>query len=144
MRLFDDPLAAKELRGATRRWQTYALRVLYVALTGLIVARFYENAARTGQLTNPSEYSNLSRELFKAFLGLQLSFTTLAAVWASSDLVLKEARRSTLGLRYPTPQGVAVELIGTCEARVAHALQLVPTGARLKAVSAYLGGGGAF
>ncbi|HEX7901391.1 MAG TPA: ABC transporter permease subunit [Planctomycetota bacterium] len=143
MSLFDDPLAAKELRGATRRWQTYALRVLYVALTGLIVARFYDSAARSGQLTNPSEYSNLSRDLFKAFLGLQLTFTTLAAVWASSDLVLKEARRGTLGLLYLTPLKAADVAFGKWKAAMAQALALVLCGAPVMAVCAYLGGVGA-
>ncbi len=143
MRLFDDPLAAKELRGATRRWQTYALRVVYVALTGLIVARFYDTAARAGTLSNPSEYSNLSRDLFRAFLGLQLTFTTLAAVWASADLVLKEARRGTLGLLYLTPLGVADVAFGKWKAAMAQALALVLCGAPVMAVCAYLGGIGA-
>jgi ABC-type transport system involved in multi-copper enzyme maturation permease subunit len=143
MRLFDDPLAFKELRGATRRWQTYALRVLYVALTGLIVARFYDDAAAAGQLTNPSEYSNLSRKLFTAFLGLQLTFTTLAAVWAASDLVLKEARRGTLGLLYLTPLKAADVAFGKWKAAMAQSLALVLCGAPVMAVCAYLGGVGA-
>jgi ABC-type transport system involved in multi-copper enzyme maturation permease subunit len=139
MRLFDDPLAGKELRGATRRWQTYALRVVYVALTGLIVGRFYESATKAGHLT-ASEYSNLSLELFKAFLGLQLSFTTLAAVWAASDLVLKEARRGTLGLLYLTPLGAADVAFGKWKAAMAQALALVLCGAPVLAVCVYLGG----
>src|SRR5687768_8917067 len=143
MKLFDDPLAFKELRGATRRWQTYALRVLYVALTGLIVARFYDDAARSGQLTNPSEYSNLSRKLFMAFLGLQLTFTTLAAVWAASDLVLKEARRGTLGLLYLTPMTAADVAFGKWKAAMAQCLALVLCGAPVMGVCAYLGGVGA-
>jgi ABC-type transport system involved in multi-copper enzyme maturation permease subunit len=143
MSLFDDPLAGKELRGATRRWQTYALRVLYVALTGLIVARFYDSAASAGQLTNPSEYSNLSRELFRSFLYLQVSFTTLAAVWAASDLVLKEARRGTLGLLYLTPLKASDVAFGKWKAAMAQALALVLCGAPVMAVCAYLGGVGA-
>lgn len=139
--LFADPLAAKELRGATRRWQTYGLRVVYVALSALVVARF--TYGEMGRLSNPSAYSNLSRELFRAVLLLQVIFATLAATWAAADLVLKETRRGTLGLLYLTPLSATDVAFGKWKAAMAQALSLVLCGAPVMGVCAYLGGVGA-
>jgi ABC-type transport system involved in multi-copper enzyme maturation permease subunit len=135
-----DPLSIRELRGTTRRWQTYALRVLYIGLIGLVVWQFYDQTA--GRPLQPSEYAELSRKLYYAFLALQVAFVTLAAIWAASDSVLREVRTGTLGLLYLTPLTAPQVAFGKWKASMAHAGSLILCGAPVLAVCVFLGGVG--
>ncbi|HYF01416.1 MAG TPA: ABC transporter permease subunit [Planctomycetota bacterium] len=135
-----DPIALKELRGVTRRWQTYGLRVLYLSLMALVVYQATGAARSRTDVIQPSEFAEIGRTLFHGFLALQIAFVTLAAVWTASDLVLKEARTGTLGLLYLTPLSAADVALGKWKAAMTHAAALILCGAPVLGVCVYLGG----
>ncbi len=97
LHFFLDPLAVKELSGTSRRWQSFATRVLYVALIGFIVWEFTRIWEQQVRWFSVSDYARLGRQFFQAFFGLQMVVVTFSAVSAASDMVTKEARAGTLG-----------------------------------------------
>jgi ABC-type transport system involved in multi-copper enzyme maturation permease subunit len=136
-----DPVARKEIAGVSRRWQTYAGRVLYLGLIGLAVFSFWRSMHRAGALS-VSEYAGLGRDLFHGFLPLQMTFVTLAAVSAASDSIGREARAGTLGLLLLTPLSPRRIAFGKWKGTMAHAGSLALCGLPILAICAYLGGVG--
>jgi ABC-type transport system involved in cytochrome c biogenesis permease component len=96
MGVIADPVAAKELRTVSRRWQTYVGRVLFVAATGYLIYAFTKDALRATM--SPSAYAELSRQLFVRCEAVTTVLTVLAAVIAASDMLAREIRNGSLGL----------------------------------------------
>jgi ABC-type transport system involved in multi-copper enzyme maturation permease subunit len=142
-RLGIDPLLWKELRGSSRHWRTYGLRVLYVGLIGLAVYNFRNALQAHGPVIGPSEYADLGRELFGAFLGIQIPFIAIAAVTAGADMILKEARAGTLGLLSLAGLSAREIAWGKWKAVLANTGSLILAGTPVLAICYYLGGVGA-
>jgi ABC-type Na+ efflux pump permease subunit len=92
-----DPLLTKELRGLSRRWQTYAGRVVYVGLAGLLLVLVWASS-NFADGASPSELAMIGRRLFGWFVLLQVVLMTASAVMGGSDMICGEARTGTLGL----------------------------------------------
>ena len=91
--MFQDPVAAKELRGFSRRWQTYVGRCVFVAITAYLLYEYWKDAwrpapGRTGAVS-VSQYAELSREIFVRCEWVSLALTVIAAVIAGSDMIAR-------------------------------------------------------
>jgi ABC-type transport system involved in multi-copper enzyme maturation permease subunit len=135
-----DPLAVKELSGTSRRWQTFASRILYVALIGFIVWEFTRMWERRTTWFSVSDYARLGRELFQAFFALQMVMVTFGAVSAASDMVTKESRAGTLGVLACTPLTPLGIALGKWKAALAQTSTLILCGAPILAICVFLGG----
>lgn len=133
-----DPVAIKELSGSARRWQTYAVRGVYVALFALI---FWNTAVRlTMRSDSLSFYADLGRSLFNSFFGLQLGMVTLAAVSAASDQITKEIRAGTLSVLACSPLTPWKIALGKWKAAMAQTGTLLLCGVPVFSFCVYLGG----
>jgi ABC-type transport system involved in multi-copper enzyme maturation permease subunit len=135
-----DPLAVKELSGTSRRWQTFATRVLYVALIGFVVWEFTRMWEQRARLLTVSDFARLGRDLFQAFFSLQMVMVTFGAVSASSDMVTKETRAGTLGVLSITPLTPFRIALGKWKAALAQTGTLILCGAPILAICVFLGG----
>jgi hypothetical protein len=115
--------------------------VLYVALIAAVVLRFHQEVARIGSL-HVSAAAGLGRELFHAFLPIQMGFVALAAMAAASDAVAREARAGTLGLLLLTPLPLRRIAAGKWQAAMAQSASLVLCGLPVLGICFYLGGVG--
>jgi ABC-type transport system involved in multi-copper enzyme maturation permease subunit len=146
--LFNDPVAAKELRGFSRRWQTYVGRCLFVGITTYLLYQYWiqawamgaeENAPRT---VSVSQYAQLGRQIFLRCEWVSLALTVVAAVIAGSDMIAREARNGTLGillLSDLTPRRVVV---GKWKGVLMITVALFFCGLPVQAIAVYLGGVG--
>jgi ABC-type transport system involved in multi-copper enzyme maturation permease subunit len=135
-------MAVRELSGVARRWQSYASRMFYVALIGVIVSVYWYTISERAAWMSPSEYAVLGRTLFYFFAGLQVLFVTLAGVSAASDLVSREVKGGTLGLLALTPLTPWRIAAGKWKAALAQAGTLVLCGVPVLAICVFLGGVG--
>jgi ABC-type transport system involved in multi-copper enzyme maturation permease subunit len=144
--MLHDPVAAKELRGSSRRWQTYVGRCLFVGITAYLLYEFWKSAwAGTpgGRgMVSVSQYAQLAREIFIRVEWVALALTVIGAVIAGSDMIAREARGGTLGLlflTFLTPRGV---VLGKWKGAMLIALGLYLCGLPVQAIAVYLGGVG--
>jgi ABC-type transport system involved in multi-copper enzyme maturation permease subunit len=135
-----DPLVVKELSGTSRRWQTFATRVLYVGLIGFVVWEFTRMWEQQTRWFSVSDYARLGRQLFQAFFGLQMVMVTFNAVSAASDMVTKETRAGTLGVLSATPLTPFRIALGKWTAALAQTSTLILCGAPILAICVFLGG----
>ena len=135
-----DPVAVKELSGIARRWQTYAARVVYVALLALIVWNYTRTLQRFSEYYIRSGYAQMARQLFQSFMLLQLAVVVLSAISAASDLVTKEVRVGTLGILVCSPLSAWSIACGKWKAAMAQTATLLLCGAPVLGICVYLGG----
>jgi ABC-type transport system involved in multi-copper enzyme maturation permease subunit len=133
-----DAVTLAEMRRGARRWTTFALRMLFLALVALMILWFQSNESPG----STSEYANLGRRLFQAFVPLHLAFVALSAVLGACDAVSREARTGTLGLLAVTGLGGRAIARGKWAAVMFQTGMWVAAGAPVLAVSAFLGGVG--
>src|SRR5437899_2740330 len=99
--MFGDPVAAKELRGFSRRWQTYVGRCVFVAITAYLLYEYWKGAWKgpAGRGTvSVSQYAQIARQIFLRCEWVSLALTLLAAVIAGSEMIAREVRGGTLGI----------------------------------------------
>jgi ABC-type transport system involved in multi-copper enzyme maturation permease subunit len=137
---FIDPLSVKELSGISRRWQTYVGRGLYVGLIALIVWIFWSSLSARGRHLHPSAFAELSREIFIAFVILQMLVSTLGGMSAASDMVTREIRNGTLGILALTPLSGWRIAAGKWKAALVQTSTGILCGIPAFAICAYLGG----
>lgn len=137
-----DPLSRREIGDLGRRWQTHLGRLLYVALTGLVVYEFWRSMAPTGVMPTSSEYADLSRRMFGPFVVAQMILVTLGSVVAAAEGVAREMRAGTLGLLLLTPLTPRQVAWAKWKGAMAHALSLLMCGIPVVAVCVFLGGVG--
>jgi ABC-type transport system involved in multi-copper enzyme maturation permease subunit len=140
MGVLADPVAGKELRSVSRRWQTYVGRVLFVAATGYLVYAFSRDAWR---VTNVSAYAALSRQLFFRCEAVTTVLTVLAAVIAASDMLAREIRNGSLGLLLLTDLSPGRVVLGKWKGAMMIALSLYLCTVPVLGIAVYLGGVGA-
>lgn len=135
-----DPVAAKELSGLSRRWQTYVARVLYI---GLFLTVLWTHASQLRDVRSwmsQSALAGLSRDLFNSFMMLQLVLVVLAAVSSACDLVTKEVRLGTLGLLVCTPLSPWRVTFGKWRAAMAQTASLLFCGLPILGLCSAMGG----
>jgi ABC-type transport system involved in multi-copper enzyme maturation permease subunit len=142
-----DPVAGKELRSVSRRWQTYVGRCIFVGVTAYLLYEYWKRvwAGNPGQPAGASvsQVAELGREIFLRSEGVSLGMTVLAAVIAGSDMLAREIRNGTLGLLFLTPLTPRRIVLGKWKSAVMIALSLYLCSLPVLAISVYLGGIGA-
>jgi hypothetical protein len=137
-----DPLTVKELKGLSRHWQNHVGRVLHVGLVACVLLRWWsEVTTHPGRYTN-SDFAVFGRTLFEVFAPGQMLLVFIAAVSASSDMIIKEVRTGTLGLldlACLSPSQIAVS---KWKAVMVSMTMLVLCGLPVMAICVYLGGVG--
>jgi ABC-type transport system involved in multi-copper enzyme maturation permease subunit len=139
--LLRDPVTSKELSGIARRWQTYAVRGIYVGLFGIIVWNLSSHFnSEVDDRFSQSVLAHLGRKIFGTFLPLQLILVLLSSISSASDLVTKEVRLGTLGLLVSTPLTPWQVALGKWKAAALQGLTLLLCGAPILAICSALGG----
>src|SRR6185436_6165 len=141
-----DPVALKELRGVSRKWQTYVGRCLFVGITAYLLYEYWKDAwhGRPGMSATVtiSEYARLGREIFIRCEAVSIALTVLAAVIAASDMLAREIRDGTLGLLFLTNLTPGRVVFGKFNAAMMIALALYLCGLPVLAIAVYLSGVG--
>jgi len=141
-----DPVALKELRGVSRRWQTYVGRCLYVGITAVLLHQYWKDnlVAAEGEepTTSISQYAVLGRAIFERCEWVSLALTVLAAVIAGAEMIARETRAGTLGLLLLTPLTPHRVVLGKWKGAMMIALALYLCSIPVLAIAVYLGGVG--
>lgn len=141
-----DPVALKELRGVSRRWQTYVGRCLYVGITAVLLYQYWKDnwVAAEGEepTTSVSQYAVLGRAIFDRCEWVSLALTVLAAVIAGSEMIARETRAGTLGLLLLTPLTPHRVVLGKWKGAMMIAVSLYLCSIPVLAIAVYLGGVG--
>ena len=83
---------------ASRRWQTYALRMGFsAALLAMVLATIWA-IPRVPQLSDPSDLGRIGRGMFVAFAVVQVLLATLIAPFATSQAIIEEREDATMDL----------------------------------------------
>jgi hypothetical protein len=90
------PVFAIEVRAAARRWQTFALRVLFIA--SLLLAFFVVWNAEVGGrgILRPYQMAVVGQSFYFGLIGTQISLLLLAAPAATAGAVCVDKARGTL------------------------------------------------
>ena len=133
------PVFAWEWAAATRRWQTYAARALFVGglLAGLIVVR-WGNGTDLDLSTNAQ--AALGRWFFYAIVGTQLVLVMLAAPAATAGAICIERARGTLDHMLVTDLTSREIVLGKLAARLTPVLTLVACSMPVLLLTTLLGG----
>lgn len=134
-----DPIMRKEMLGASRHWQTYFFRALYVGILGFVVWAIWLTETRHGSTTY-SDLARMGRDLFTGFAWAQLVLVALGAVVLSSDMISKEVRLGTLGVALLTPLGPLRIVLGKWKASMGYLLLFVLSGLPILSTAVYMGG----
>ena len=142
--MFFDPVATKELRGISRRWQTYIGRCIFVAITAYLLYEYWKGVwkgapGQRGTLT-VSQYALIAHEIFQRTEWVSLALTVVAAVIAGSDMISREARNGTLPILLLSSLTPARVVVGKWKSLMMIALSLYLCGVPVQAIAVYLGG----
>jgi ABC-type transport system involved in multi-copper enzyme maturation permease subunit len=141
-----DPVALKELRGVSRRWQTYVGRCLFVGITAALLYQYWKDswAAVPGAVASMSvsQYAMLGRAVFVRCEWVSLGLTVLAAAIAGSEAIAREVRGGTLDLLLLTPLSPHRVVLGKWKGAMMIALALYCCSIPVLAIAVYLGGVG--
>lgn len=142
-----DPIATKELRSVSRRWQTYVGRCLYVGITAYILYNYWKEVWHGGgpgqsATVSVSQFARLGREIFSRCEWVSLLMTSLAAVIGGADMVAKEIRNGTLGLLFLTPLTPHQVVFGKWKGAMMIAVSLYLCSFPVLGIAVYLGGVG--
>jgi len=141
-----DPVALKELRGVSRRWQTYLGRCLYVGLTAVLLYQYWKDnwvaQPGAGPATSVSGYAVLGRAIFERCQWVSLGLTVLAAVLAGAEMIARETRAGTLPLLLLTPLTPERVVLGKWKGAFMIAVSLYLCSIPVLAIAVYLGGVG--
>jgi len=141
-----DPVAAKELRSVSRRWQMYVGRGIFVAITAYLLYEYWKSAwrglgGRPG-FVSVSSYAEVAREIFIRCEWVSLGLTVVAAVIAGSDMLAREIRNGTLSLLFLTSLTPSRVVLGKWKGAMMIAVALYLCGVPVLAIAVYLGGVG--
>ncbi len=141
-----DPVAAKELRGISRRWQTYIGRCAFVAITAYLLYEYWKGAWKgtpeNRAIITVSQYAEIAREIFLRTEWVSLALTVVAAVIAGSDMIAREDRHGTLPILFLSSLTPARVVLGKWKGVLLIALSLYLCGLPVQAIAVYLGGVG--
>jgi ABC-type transport system involved in multi-copper enzyme maturation permease subunit len=145
--MFFDPVARKELRGISRRWQTYLGRCVFVAITAYLLYEYWKGVWKGAQgvratTLTVSQYAQIAREIFVRTEWVSLALTGVAAVIAGSDMITREARNGTLPILFLSSLTPGRVVVGKWKSVTMIALSLYLCGVPVQAIAVYLGGVG--
>jgi ABC-type transport system involved in multi-copper enzyme maturation permease subunit len=139
-----DPVALKELRGVSRRWQTYLGRCLYVGITAALLYQYWKEhwvgAVSDTPIVSVSEFAALGRAIFTRCEWVSLGLTVLVAAIAGSEMLAREIRAGTLGLLLLTPLSPHSVVLGKWKGAALIAVALYACSTPVLAIAVYLGG----
>ncbi len=130
------PVFALERQIASRRWQTYALRSLFVC--GLLAALIVVSMHHPG--TPASILGRLGENLFYGLVGTQLTLVLLAAPAATAGAICLDRARGTLTHLLMTDLSSAEIVLGKLAARLGPVLGLVACALPVSILTSLLGG----
>src|SRR5580700_3991626 len=90
------PVFAIEVRAAARRWQTFALRVLFIASLLLAFFVVWNVEVRSRGILGPYQMAVVGQSFYFALIGTQVSLLLLAAPAATAGAVCVDKARGTL------------------------------------------------
>lgn len=140
MRLSLGPVFVYEWLTASRRWQGYALRSLFVAalLVNLTVVWLAEVKGRPN--ISYRDLAVVGRAFYIAIVGTQLALVMLAAPAATAGAICLDKSRGTLAHLLITDLSNGEIVLGKLVARLIPAVGLVVCGLPVMALSTLLGG----
>ena len=123
--ILHDPVVAKELRGISRRWQTYLGRCVFVAVTAYLLTSIGRASGGDARGTvTVSQYAQIARDIFLRTEWVSLALTVVASVIAGSDMIAREARNGTLGILFLSSLTPARVVVGKWKGVMMIALSL--------------------
>ncbi len=138
MRWGPGPVFAFESLIASRRWQVYALRALYV---GLLLAGLTLTWGPSDQtIHSPAQAARIPGVFFRTLIGVQLAVVLLAAPAATASAVCVDKSRGTLLHAFVTDLTDREIVLGKLGARLPPILSLVACGLPVLAIGSFLGG----
>jgi ABC-type transport system involved in multi-copper enzyme maturation permease subunit len=134
------PVFALELRGAARRWQTYATRAGFVAALFVAFAFvWWTNVAGRDYVSVP-EMARAGEQFFYALVGTQLVLLLLAAPAATASAVSQDPGRGGLLALLVTDLSDAEIVLGKLFARLLPVLGLLACGLPVPGIAMLMGG----
>ncbi len=133
------PVFYYECLGASRRWQTYALRALGAAFLLAAIA-LIANSWRAQQLQSWRDYAALGESYFYAIIGVELALVMLAAPAATAGAICVDRARGTLTHVMATDLSDAEIVLGKLAARMLPVLALVACSWPVLSACSLLGG----
>ena len=138
------PVFAYEWLTASRRWQMYALRALFVGLLFLaVLVVWYEKAEpilRRASRIDRKAYADAGEALFYGFFGTLLSATLLVAPGATAGAVCLDKARGTLLHLLVTDLSSAEIVLGKLAARLLPLAGLLACSVPVLSLCLWLGG----
>jgi ABC-type transport system involved in multi-copper enzyme maturation permease subunit len=138
LRLFWNPIVAKELRSRMRGWHAAALLSGYLCVIGGIGYLVY--SSQTGALASVTQLGGAGLTLFKVLAGAVMASVALVVPGLVGPAVSGERERQTLDLLLVTPLRPARIVVGKLLAALAFVALLVLACVPLFSVSFLLGG----
>ena len=132
------PVFAFESLAATRRWQVYALRCVYVGLLLLGLTLTWGPSDRT--IHSLAEVATIAGVFFRTLIAVQLVVVLLAAPAATASAVCVDKARGTLLHAFVTDLTDREIVLGKLGARLAPVLALMACGLPVLALGSFLGG----
>ena len=132
------PVFAFESLAAARRWQTYALRSIYVALLLAGLTLTWGPSNRT--IHSLAEAARIGQTLLYTVIGVQLAVVLLAAPAATAGAICVDKARGTLHHAFVTDLTDREIVLGKLGARLAPVLSLLAIGLPVLALGSFLGG----
>src|SRR5262245_12945933 len=135
------PVFIYEWGTAARRWQTYALRSLFVAvLLFAVMLVWVKNVEHSGTGPSRKDYEKMGEAIFYAFVGTQLAVILLAAPAATAGSVCLDKSRGNLLHLLVTDLTSREIILGKLGARLIPTLGLVLSSVPLLMACGWFGG----
>jgi ABC-type transport system involved in multi-copper enzyme maturation permease subunit len=140
MRIGLGPVFACERSIACRRWQTYAMRVLFLTVLLGAMAAVASSGGALGEAISATDYAELGESYFCVMIGVELALVLLAAPAATAGAISLDRARGTLAHVLTTDLSDAEIVLGKLAARLAPIVALVAGIWPVMAISSLLGG----
>jgi ABC-type transport system involved in multi-copper enzyme maturation permease subunit len=142
MRLGPGPVFAYERLTSLRRWQTYALRAVFVAaiLVGLLLVQMDRPKHARGPLVSLRDMAVIGEQIYRAIALIELTLILLAAPAATVGAVCLDKARGTLDHVLATDLSNAEIVLGKLGARLIPVLGLIACTLPVLALSSLMGG----
>ena len=134
------PVFAYERIAASRRWQGYAVRSLFLLALLAALILVWERSNRSVPVSVISYYTELARSVFIGVVGTQLALVLLAAPAATAGAICLDRARGTLTHMLLTDLSDAEIVLGKLAARLLPVFSLLVCTLPLMALVTLLGG----
>jgi ABC-type transport system involved in multi-copper enzyme maturation permease subunit len=145
-RLGPGPVFGVELVAAARRWQSYALRALVVAIIlaalGLVILNYHDNwfVSMNRPTMSLGDYARVGTIFVNTVLATQLALILLVGPAATAGAICIDKARGNLTLLMATDMAVSEIVLGKLFARLLPVLMLVATSLPVLFIIMLMGG----